>query len=164
MADLTATAQNSSRPRAGVDSFPITNAEVLYVGALVQLSSGYAAEWDDAGAGSTFMGVVTAGSTKGSTAAVARLNGFTGDTSLSPLPHCEVDTSGVVLTGLTVLGTPTQAKVGDLIYSADGDPASITLDSSGRTDPIGWMIRYTTATDQDVQLFTPTEHLVQQTA
>ena len=98
-------------------------------------------------------------------AAVARLHGFTGNTSLTPVPEAFVDTSGVILTHLdSINGTPSQAKVGDLIYGGTGNTDDMDLQASGNTDPIGWMIRYTSATDVDVQLFTPTEFLAQQTA
>lgn len=164
MADLAATTLLKTRPRAGRDSFPIANTEVLYANALVQLSAGWLADWDDAGAGSTFMGIFLGGDTSSSTAAVARLGGSTGAVAASPQPHGYVDTSGVILMHLNITGTPTQAVVGDLVYSADSDVTSITTNSSGRTDPIGTLIRYRSSTDVDVMLFTPTEFLAQQTA
>ena len=165
MADLILTQQNETRVRGGRDAFPITNTEVLYAGGLVQLSAGYAADWDDAGAGSTFLGVCIGGETHGSTATVARLNGFTGSTGITPVPEVFIDTSGVILTHLdSINGTPTQAKVGDLIYGGTGNTDDLDLQASGNTDPIGVLWRFRTATDCDVMLFTPTEFLAQQTA
>jgi len=154
-----------TRPSSGRDAFPIANAVRLAPGTLVQLSSGYADHWDDAGAGSTFMGVAIAGENSGN-AATDDPSTWLGDTSGLPAPDPEVhvDTSGVILMHLASLaGTVTQATVGDLVYSADSDTDSLTQDSSGRTNPIGFIIRWRSATDVDVQLFTPAEFLCIQT-
>lgn len=166
MADLAANTIFKTRPRAGRDSFVIANTEVLYAGALVQLSAGLLADWDDSGAGSTFMGILLGGDQAGNSSTET---GFTGDTSGAPNPDPEgyVDTSGVVLqhlAGLAGQGTTTIAIVGDLVYCPDSDLANITTVASGNTDPIGFVMRWTTVTDIDVQLFTPAEFLAQQTA
>ncbi len=166
MADITANVVLKTRPRSGRDAYPIANTEVLYQGGLVQLSVGYLADWDDAGAGSTFQGILLGGD---QTANSATETGFTGDTCGDPAPDPEgrVDTSGVMLMHLTSLQAQEaiqQKHVGDLVYSPDSDVASMSLIASGNTDPIGYMIRFRTATDVDVQLFTPTEFLAQQTA
>jgi hypothetical protein len=73
--------------------------------------------------------------------------------------------SGVVLMHLDSVGdTPSQAKVGDLVYCGTSNTDDMTLDSTGRTHPIGILWFYRSATDVDVKLFTPAEMLVQATA
>jgi len=166
MADLAANTIFKTRPRSGRDAFVIANTEVLYAGALVQLSAGFLADWDDAGAGSTFMGILLGGEQSANTSTET---GFTGDTSGAPNPDPEgyVDTSGVVLmhlAGVQGQGATTIAIVGDLVYCPDSDVANLTTVASGNTDPIGFVIRWRSTTDIDVQLFTPAEFLAQQTA
>ncbi len=162
MSDVSAHTLIKTRPRAGRDSFVITNAVTVYAGTLIQLSSGFADHWDDAGAGSTFMGMAQSGDSAASTD-----QSWLGDTSGAPSPDPEVgvDTSGVVLQHLaSINGTPAQAKVGDLVYAGTSNTDDMDLQASGNTDPVGWLIRYRSTTDCDVQLFTPTEFLAQQTA
>lgn len=166
MSDAAATKTVETRPRAGRDSFPIVNAGVLYAGSLVQLSAGFLDDWDDAGAGSTFMGLLIGGDTSANASTVTD-GRFTGDTSPNSglVPEGRVDTSGVVLMHLdSINGTPTQAKVGDLIYAGSSNLDDLDLQASGNTDPVGWLIRFRASDDCDVQLFTPSEFLAQQTA
>lgn len=164
MADLTANTVLKTRPRAGVDAFPIANTAVVYQGCLVQLSAGFLDDWDDAGAGSTFLGVLLGGDQTGNAAGET---GFTGDTSGAPAPDPEgrVDTSGVIIMHIASLnGTPTQAKVGDLVYAGTSNVDDMDLQASGNTDPVGLLWRFRSATDVDVMLFTPAEFMAQQTA
>lgn len=161
MTDIAAHTILKTRPRAGRDSFPIADGETLYAGGLVQLSGGFLADWDDAGAASTFMGILIGGKDR------ARDGIIIGETDDTPDPEGYVDTSGVVLMHLASVagqGALAQTNVGDLIYCGDSDVASMTTVGSGNTDPIGYLIRFRTTTDVDVQLFTPTEFLAQQTA
>jgi len=161
MADLAVHTTLKTRPRAGRDAFAITNAVVLYQGTLVQLSAGFLDHWDDAGAGSTFMGILLGGKDRAGDGVI------TGNTTDTPDVEGYVDTSGVVLMHLDSVagqGATTIAIVGDLVYSGDSDVASITTVASGNTDPIGFVIRWRSTTDIDVQLFTPAEFLAQQTA
>ena len=150
MTNPTKSAIYQTRPRAGYQSLIVTNALTLYAGALIGLlSTGYVGNWDD-GASSVFLGL--------------NLEEVTGDTSATPPVEARVNSEGVTLKDITVAGTPTQAKVGDPVYSADGSIASITLDATGRNHPIGYMSRYSSATKQEVTLFTPTEMLAQREA
>lgn len=159
MADRTADLILKTRPRIGYDSFPIADGVTLGVGAIVQLQSGFLNHWDDSGAASTLMGILIGGDDR------ARDGIIIGETSDTPDPRGRVDTSGVVIMHLaSVDASPTQAKVGDLIYCSDSDVVNIAIASSGRTDPIGWCIEFRSSTDIDVQLFTPAEFLAQQTA
>lgn len=159
MADLAADSIIETRPSAGRDSFPIADGIILFAGTLVQLSSGFLDHWDDAGAGSTFMGVLLGGDDRAGDGTII------GETSDALPPEGHVDTSGVVLMHLdSIDGTPTQAKVGDLVFAATSNTDDLDLQASGNTDPIGWLIRFRSATDCDVRLFTPSEFLAQQTA
>lgn len=158
MADVTARTLLKTRPRAGIDSFPMANlttTQYFYAGQLVGLEGGYANHWAD-GANDVFAGILLR-------ADDADHDGvFQGNTSLTPIPECTVDTSGVVLMHLDSVGdTPTQAKVGDYVYCGTSNIDDITLDSSGRNHPIGILLRYRSATDVDVQLFSLAEHAAQ---
>lgn len=158
MADVAADTIIETSPRAGRLSFPIADTIVLYAGTLVQLSAGYLDHWDDAGAGSTFMGILIGGKDRVGDGVL------TGQTADDPDPRGFVDTSGVTLMHLaSINGTPTQAKVGDLIYCGTSNTDDMDLQSSGNTNPIGWLKEFRTATDCDVQLFTPAEFLCIQT-
>lgn len=152
MTDRTVSKVYPSRAR-GVGAYAIANAIVIGVGALVQLESGFLNHWDETGA---FLGMCVGGENPSTVAAT--LGSPTGDTSQTPDPEGYVDESGFTLTGLTLAGSPTQAKVGDLVYSADSDVASLTLTDT-TNPPVGWCSRYTSATDQEVTLFTPAEHM-----
>jgi len=154
MTDLAAKKVWKTRPRSGRDSFPIANGVTAYEGMLVGIEGGYANHWAD-GANDIFAGICLRGDDR------AKDGVLTGNTSDTPPPELTVDTSGVVLMHMVIAGTPTQAKVGDYVYSADSNPTSITLNSSGRTHPIGIMSRYRSATDVDVTLFSMMDHAVQ---
>ena len=123
MADRTTPKLLKTRPNSGRDSFPIATTVRLAPGTLVQLSGGYADHWDDAGAGSTFLGIAISGDNSGN-ATTDDPSTWLGDTTglPNPDPEVHVDTSGVTLMHLdSVAGTVTQATVGDLVYSADSD-------------------------------------------
>lgn len=145
-------------PRGAAHSQPIADGVTVYVGALVGLESGYCNHWAD-GANDVFLGIVTGGKDRG------RDGILLGETSDTPDPHAFIDVSGVTLMNLdSVDGTPTQAKVGDLVYSSTSNTDDIDLQSSGHTHPIGWLSYFRSATDVDVTLFTPEEHLAQANA
>ncbi len=159
MSDVAAHTILKTSPRSGRDSFPIADGVTLYAGTLVQLSSGFLDHWDDAGAGSTFMGVLLGGDDRAGDGIII------GETSDTPDPRGFVDTSGVTLMHLaSINGTPSQAKVGDLVYGGTSNVDDMDLQASGNTDPIGYLKEFRSTTDCDVQLFTPTEFLAQQTA
>lgn len=135
----------------GHGAYPIANGVTLEEGTLVQLESGYLNQWDETG---DFLGLF-----KGAGLGVSpNATAITGDTSATPVPEGAVDESGKVVMHLdSVGGTPTQAKVGDLVYCADHDLANATLTDT-TNPPIGRMVRFRSATDVDVELFTPAEH------
>jgi len=135
----------------------IANSVVLVEGALVGLQSGYLNHWAN-GANDHWLGLCIGGDDR------ANDGVLTGNTSDTPPPHGLVDTSGRVLMHLdSVGGTPTQAKTGDLVYAASSNPDDLTLTSTG-SHPIGRLQYYRSATDVDVELFTPAEHMCQATA
>ena len=84
------------------------------------------------------------------------LESVLGNTSASPAVAGKVDTSGVILQHVAVAGTPTQAKVGEPVFCADGNLAGLTMTAT--TSPaIGLLTFYRSASDCDVTLFTPEE-------
>jgi hypothetical protein len=156
MADRTTDLIIETRSRGGRDSFIIANTVTLAAGTLVQLEAGFANHWDDSGSNDVFVGIAIAGDDSGSTD-----HTWLGDTSgdPDPDPRVTVDTSGAILRSLSIGGTITQASVGALVYSADSDTASLTTNSSGRTNALGTVWNFRSATDVDVRLFTPDEFL-----
>lgn len=148
MADLSARTIHKTRP-PGASSYIIADGVVLYEGALVQAQSGYLNHWDETG---QFLGLLVGGDDR------ARDGVLTGETSDTPPPEGYVDESGVVLMHMAVAGSPTQADVGALIYCADSDPANMTKTDT-TNPPIGRLVRFRSASDCDVQLFTPGEWL-----
>lgn len=133
----------------GKYSFPIADGVTLGVGALVQLASGFLDHWDEAG---IFIGIVVSGEDTGKLTSESA-GTLKGNTSLTPDPRAYVDTSGAILTRQTsVAGTPTQAKVGDQIWSADSDADSITLSTTGN-ESIGRLWDFRSSTDVDIKLF-----------
>lgn len=145
--------------RGTTKSYPIANGVTLYIGQLVQLESGYANHWDDSG--DHFAGICVGFVTPGTTGAL----NATGNTSGTPPPRAVVDVSGAILEHLaSVGGTVSQAVVGTLVYGTSSNPDDLTMNSSGRTDPIGILDDYVSATDVNVRLFSITEAIAQQTA
>jgi hypothetical protein len=57
---------------------------------------------------------------------------------------------------VAVGGSPTIANVGALVYCPDSNPANLTKTDT-TNPPVGWLKRFRSATDCDVQLFTPAE-------
>lgn len=150
---------HKTQPRSGYNSYPIANGVTLTPGDLVSLEGGYLNLWAD-GANDVFVGIVL-----GDAMGISPGGALTGDTTASPIPEARCDESGVTLMHLSsVGGTPTQANVGDLVYSADENVDSITLTIGALNHPIGYMSKFRSATDVDVTLFTPAEMLAQATA
>lgn len=159
MADVTARKTLETQTRSGRCSYPIQNGVTLYEGALVGLQNGYLNHYAD-GAGDVFVGIVL-----GPGVGVSPGAAMTGDNTVSPEPEARVDQSGVTLMHLdNVGGTPTAAKVGDVVYSGTSNTDDITLTATSRNHPIGYMSAYRSATDVDITLFTPAEMLAQITA
>ena len=87
-----------------------------------------------------------------------------GETDDTPDPRGRVDVSGVTLMHVSSLnGTPTQAKVGDLVYAGTSNIDDMDLQASGNTNSVGWLSEFASATDVSVTLFTPEEFLCMQT-
>jgi hypothetical protein len=138
----------------------IADGVTLYRGTLVGLEGGYLNRWAG-GADDVFVGICTGeGIGIVGTAADGSGAALLGNTSATPIPEAKVNV-GYTLTHLTsVAGTPTQAKVGDPVYCGTSNVLDLTLTSTG-TDMVGWLSRYTSATDVDVTLFTPSEYIIQ---
>ena len=146
MADAAAKTIHKTRV-SGHNAYILADGVVFYEGQFVQLESGYLNHWDEAG---TFLGILTGGKDRAGDGVL------TGEISDTPPVEGYVDESGTVLMHVTIGGTPTQAKVGDLVFCADSDPANMTFTDT-TNPPVGRCVRYRSATDQDVQLFTPGE-------
>jgi len=159
MADQSTKVVRKTRDSEGRDAFPIADGVTVYEGMLCGLEAGYINHWAD-GANDVFLGVVLGGKDRGGDGILL------GETSDTPPPEAWVDTSGVILQHLdSVGGTPTQAKVGDLVYSLTSNPDDMTLTAvTANNHPIGILWRFRSATDVDVKLFTPAEMLAQATA
>lgn len=149
MSDKAAKTIFKTKCRSGFASYVIADGVTLYEGALVQLESGYLNHWDETG---KFIGLLIAGDDRG------RDGTILGEISDTPPVQGRVDESGVTLCHMAVAGTVTIADVGALVYCADSDPANMTKTDT-TNPPIGRIVRVGSATDVDVELFTPTEWL-----
>lgn len=136
-----------TRPNAGTGSYRVANGVTLAEGELVQLQAGYLNQWDKTG---KFLGMLVGGDT---TAAGAIL----GDTTVANPPEGRVNESGVVVMHVAVAGGVTIADQGALVYCADHDLANLTKTDAANA-VVGRLVRFRTASDCDVQLFTPAEH------
>ena len=159
MVDVTARKTLATKTRSGRSAYPIADGVTLFEGALVGLEGGYLNHWAD-GANDVFVGIVL-----GDALGVSPGAALTGDTSGTPVPEARVDDSGVTLLGLdSVDGTPTAAKVGDVVYCTTSNTDALTLTAGALNHPVGFMSAFRSATDVDVTLFTTAEHLAQATA
>tara|TARA_R110000782_G_scaffold253743_1_gene341946 strand:- start:27118 stop:27609 length:492 start_codon:yes stop_codon:yes gene_type:complete len=163
MTNPTVSVLHKTQTRSGFNAYPIANGVTLHVGQLVGLVAGYLNTWDD-GAASVFAGIVL-GDAMGIAPGAAMLGVVPAATG-TVIGEARVDESGVTLMHLAAIGgTPTQAKVGDLVYAADGNSlTAITLTAGSLNHPIGYLSKFRSATDSDVTLFTPAEMLAQATA
>lgn len=139
----------------GNASYIIKNSAVIYHGALVGIdpNSGYLQNWNDDSAAIIFAGIaiprlvpVTLG-----TAPIS----VTGNTSASPKVECEVDEGGVILEAIAVTGA-VQTSVGKPVYASDEN--TFTMSATPNVGAIGLIKRFVSASNCDVQLFTPAEY------
>lgn len=136
-------------------SFIIADGITVYEGMLCGVEGGYLNHWAD-GASDVFAGLLLNGESRADTGVLI------GETSDSIPPRAWVNMEPIILTGLSSVGnTPTQAKVGDYVYCGTSNPDDMTLESSGRNHPIGWLCDFRSATDVDVCIFGINLHLVQ---
>lgn len=148
MADASAKTIHKTRPNSGVGSYVIADGVTLYEGQLVQLESGYLNHWDKTG---KFLGILVGGDDRAGDGVII------GETSDTPPPEGRVNESGVVLMHVAVAGSPTIADVGGLIYCGDSNVGSLTKTDAANA-VVGRLVRFRSASDCDVQLFTPAEH------
>lgn len=149
MTDQAVKVVRKTAPRAGTMAYPVADGVTVYEGMLAQLESGYVNHWDETG---KFLGLVVGGNAR------ARDGVLLGETSDSPPPEAIIDESGTLLMRVAVAGTVTQADVGALVYCADSNPAGLTKTDT-TNPPVGFLKRFRSASDCDVQLFTPAEWL-----
>lgn len=154
MTDQTVAKLHKTRARAGFNSYPIADGVTVVEGMLCQLESGYLNHWDETG---SFLGIVL-GPATGVSPGAAMVGDDDADTTVqSAIPQARVDESGVTLMHMDVAGTPTQAKVGDLVFSADSNYTSLTMTDT-TNPPVGRLVAFYGTDDVDVELFTPAEH------
>ena len=151
MADRTTNKFYETRPRGSRSAFRMADGITLAAGTLVQLnlSTGYLDHWDEAGA---FAGIVIGGEDRAGDGIL------TGETSDTPIPEAYVDVSGALLMHVAV-ASGNQAAVGDPVFCADSDPANLTVVDT-TNPPIGFVVRFRTASDCDVQLLSMAEWAV----
>ena len=148
MADASAKTIHKTRPNAGTGSYVIADGVTLYEGQLVQLQSGYLNHWDKTG---KFLGILVGGDDRAGDGVII------GETSDTPAPEGRVNESGVVLMHVAIAGGVGIGDVGGLIYCNDSDVANLTKTDAANA-VVGRLVRYRSASDCDVQLFTPAEH------
>lgn len=138
--------------RADRLAVPIANGVTLPIGTLVQEESGFANHYDGT---NNLLGIVLGGENVNSDGEPV------GNTSLTPDPAVDVDTSGPVITGIAVAGS---TVVGAFVYCNDSDLDNATITQPTTDAPIGIIVGWRSATDADVKLFSYVEHLLGRTA
>ncbi len=137
MANLSASVIYESHPRAGVRSYLLKDAEVVYGGSLIGLdANGYAVKWSNAAL--QFLGLA--------------LEPATGATSGTPPAEVRVNTSGTTLKGVTVTSVA-QTNVGDYVYCSTDNAADFVLTPTSTAPAVGKVVRYVTTNTADVELF-----------
>ena len=137
---------------SGADRVPvvIANGVTLPIGSLAQFEAGFA---------NHYTGVVT-NSLAGLVVGGENVNSDgepVGDTSLSPQPKAYIDMSGAVLKSIPVASA---TVAGVYVYCNDSDLDNATITQPSTDDPIGMIVRFGSASDCDVKLFSPTEHII----
>lgn len=166
---LTAPKTYSNRPGVSLssqNSYKVKGGVTIYHGALVGIdpNSGYLQKWSSASAANIkFRGMampVAATNVPGQTTAGAVI-GIT-DGTVSPVPECPVNESGIILEGVTVAGAVPASggvatgKPGVPVYATDDNTFTVTATSN--VGAIGELVRCDTAGTGDVRLYTPQEY------
>jgi len=149
MADLTANNTGIVIQGGYPMSLKIADGVTVAVGGLVQNEAGFANHWDASGTPDVFLGVVAGGDSRDDTGTLL------GETSDDNPPRAHIRCGATLCHLDSVGGSPTVSGV--LVYGADSDPDSLTVTDPG-TEPVGWIKEFRSATDLDVQLFTPAEY------
>jgi hypothetical protein len=136
-----------TEPRADTESGIIADGVTLYIGMLAQYEGGYLNHWDET---DQFAGLVIGGKDR------ARDGVLLGETSDTPPPEAII-AKGATLMHVAVANA-TQAYVGQLVWCADSNVSGLTITDT-TNPPVGRLKRFRSATDCDVQLFTPEEWL-----
>lgn len=126
----------------GKKSMIVKNAVQIYGGMLVgvAIADGYIDLWNNV-ATTLFFGVAE--------------HDVLGNTSATPPVTVRVDTSGKVLKGVPV-ASATQASVGQVVYCSTSNPKDLTTVATTSL-AIGVLTGFRSASDCDVQLWTPAE-------
>ena len=152
---LTAIARYRQRT-PGLGSYTVKNGITIYAGALVGIdpNSGYLQNWNEDSAAIRFVGLAdprlvptTLGVTPDS---------VLGDTSATDPPKCEVNESGPILEEVAVAGA-VQSSVGAPVYASDEN--TLTMSATSNVGAIGRLAAFRSASDCDVQLFTPNDYM-----
>lgn len=142
------------RTRGGngsTDAFPVASGVTIFAGALCwydntvgRVTSTTPTSTDIGNKRYDFLGI-----------AVPPTNSVLGDATLNVT--CPVSTGGVIVEGCNVLGADVEADGGNAVYAKSNDmlDADGPSDSTGSTSlrAIGYIVRWNSASNQDVQLF-----------
>jgi len=140
----------------GRNAYIVKTSEVIYPGALVGVdpNSGYLQAWDSDSAAIRFLGLAeprlvptTLGVTPSS---------VTGNTAATEPPETDVNESGVILESIAVTSAA-QTSVGAPVYASDDN--TFTVSATSNVGAIGRLVRFVSASDCDVELFTPAEYM-----
>lgn len=158
MADLTTPFFYNTRGRGSVarNPYPVENAQVIYVGALVGLNAGgFLIHWGPDVAANRFLGYAVA---HGEAVDQDDLdNGrVTGDSSATPDPDLVVNEGGDTLERISVVGVAGQLDVGAGVFATDDQ--TFTLTPPTLAEFIGRVVRFHSGTIVDVELVTPAEY------
>lgn len=140
MADLTADKTLATRGRS-LNAYPLKDTVQIFAGSFIGFdkAAGRATKWADT-ANFVWLGVAVRGATGNAAGTV----------------NAEVNESGLLLEKYPVTGVAGATDVGKLVYAADDNTLQLT--ATLNVDAIGFIKRFISGTNCDVQLFTPEEY------
>jgi hypothetical protein len=146
---MTALAANPAVPaptqrRLPTKTFVVQTDEIIYDSALVDVdANGDLVAHGDVAA-QRFVGICEGGAITGNDAADLPVRAI-------------VRVDGPILEGVDVTGVTDRANIGDLVWCADDNTATLSLTASALAGPVGRLWDWRSNTDMDVKLFTSME-------
>lgn len=152
---LTERAGYTERPGKMI-SVPIASGERIFDGALVAIDNsqgsnqGRLINWDDTGTPGLdhfFLGIarITDATGVGPAAGESKVGDTAGNV------FADVDTSGVIIKNVVIIGATLESTRGQLVYADDENTFTTIATTSG--NPVGWIVRFIQSLLGDVKLF-----------
>jgi hypothetical protein len=132
--------QTNTQRRSTTKTFVVQTSEIIYDSALVDIdANGDLVAHADVAA-QRFIGICEGGA-------------ITGDDAAGLPVRATVRIDGPILEGVDVAGVSDRASIGDLVWCADDNTATLSLTASALGGPVGRLWDWRSNTDMDVKLF-----------